>query len=265
MTIGQKIKKLRSELGMSADELAASINKNRATIYRYEREDIEMPYSVIEPLAKALKTTPDYLLGLEALKPKSAVKTDAKIKNLFPFEEPIQLPVYGEIRAGTPIHTDQSLNEFGEWDFADKSFGDGEHFFLRVSGNSMAPTIPEGSLVIIRKQNYAEKGEIVAACLDESYATLKRLFIEKDGSLLLKADNPEAESYVVTPEMLANGEARILGVVREIKIKPSQLRVPLNVGNKIVAVSKGGDVSQYDLSEAEMQAIITLLDSMRKN
>lgn len=66
MNIGEKIKKLRIELGMTVEELAAKLEKNRATIYRYERGDIEnMPLDVLVPLSKALNTTPGYLMGWE--------------------------------------------------------------------------------------------------------------------------------------------------------------------------------------------------------
>ena len=64
MRIGERIKQRRLELGYTADALAKLLNKNRATIYRYENGDIEnMPIDVLEPLAKALNTTPAYLRG----------------------------------------------------------------------------------------------------------------------------------------------------------------------------------------------------------
>lgn len=66
MTIGHKIKELRKQLNMSVDELATKLGKNRATIYRYEKGDIEnLPLDVLEPLANALNTTPGYLMGWE--------------------------------------------------------------------------------------------------------------------------------------------------------------------------------------------------------
>lgn len=65
-TIGQRISTLRRDLGLSIDDLAALICKNRATIYRYEIETSEsIPCSAILPLCKALNTTPNYLLGWE--------------------------------------------------------------------------------------------------------------------------------------------------------------------------------------------------------
>ncbi len=64
MNIGDRIKQRRIELGISADDLAKRVGKSRATIYRYENGDIEnMPTPTLEPLAKALQTTPAYLMG----------------------------------------------------------------------------------------------------------------------------------------------------------------------------------------------------------
>lgn len=64
MNVGQRIKMRREQLGITVDELASLINKNRATVYRYEKGDIEsVPTTVLKPLAIALKTTPSYLMG----------------------------------------------------------------------------------------------------------------------------------------------------------------------------------------------------------
>lgn len=66
MKIGERIKQRRLELNLSVDELAKKLRKNRATIYRYESNEIEnFPTTTLEPLAKALDTTPAYLMGWE--------------------------------------------------------------------------------------------------------------------------------------------------------------------------------------------------------
>ena len=66
MEIGERIKQRRLELNLTVDELAKRLGKNRATIYRYESNDIEnFPTTILEPLAKALNTTPAYLMGWE--------------------------------------------------------------------------------------------------------------------------------------------------------------------------------------------------------
>ena len=64
MTTGERIKQLRKDLGLSADELGKMIGKDRSTIYRYERGEIEnATVDVVPRLAKALQTTPQYILG----------------------------------------------------------------------------------------------------------------------------------------------------------------------------------------------------------
>lgn len=64
MTIGERIKQRRLELGLSVDEVAEKLGKNRATVYRYESNEIEnLPVGTLEPLAKILETTPAQLMG----------------------------------------------------------------------------------------------------------------------------------------------------------------------------------------------------------
>lgn len=66
MNIGNRIKRRRSELKMSVDHLAKVIGKDRSTVYRYESGAIDKVNSeIIVLLAKALDTTPSYLLGLD--------------------------------------------------------------------------------------------------------------------------------------------------------------------------------------------------------
>ena len=67
MTTGEKIRTRRKELGMTVDELAAKVGKNRATIYRYESDAIEMPASMVKPLADALDTIPEDLMDWDMI------------------------------------------------------------------------------------------------------------------------------------------------------------------------------------------------------
>lgn len=66
MRIGDRIKQRREDLGLSVEDVAQKLGKHRATIYRYESNEIEnMPADVLEPLATVLKTTPAALMGWE--------------------------------------------------------------------------------------------------------------------------------------------------------------------------------------------------------
>ena len=67
MKIGQRIKQRRKLLKMSADELGKRLGKDRSTVYRYENGDIEkLPLDILKPIAAALDTTPQFLMGWEA-------------------------------------------------------------------------------------------------------------------------------------------------------------------------------------------------------
>ena len=64
MNIGERIKQRRKEIRMSADKLGEILGKDRSTIFRYEKGDIEnLPLDILQPIAEALMTTPEYLMG----------------------------------------------------------------------------------------------------------------------------------------------------------------------------------------------------------
>lgn len=105
MTIGQKIKELRNQLNMSVDDLAAKLGKNRATIYRYERGDIEnLPLDVLEPLANALETTPGYLMGWEET---------PKKKELSTIDDVTMGDVFKALRLGSNLSIEEFSHEIG--------------------------------------------------------------------------------------------------------------------------------------------------------
>jgi transcriptional regulator with XRE-family HTH domain len=81
MNVGQRIKQRRKELRISADMLGEALGKDRSTIFRYERGDIEkLPLDILEPIAKILQTTPQYLMGWEEVKKKNDVLSDIVLK-----------------------------------------------------------------------------------------------------------------------------------------------------------------------------------------
>ena len=64
MTTGQRMKERRKAIGLSAEQVAADLSVSAATIYRYEKGDIEkLPGYILEPLSKILRTSPDYIMG----------------------------------------------------------------------------------------------------------------------------------------------------------------------------------------------------------
>ena len=177
MNVGKRIKNRRKELGMSAEKLAELINKNRATIYRYEKNEIEnMPYDVIEPLAKVLNVSPAYLMGWED----QATSLDS-----LPVK---QIPVVSQISAGLPIYSEENLIDYTY--IATKNLSaDKELFGLKVSGDSMDKEFKDGEVVVVEKDSVVENGQIGVVMINGYNATVKRVRYNDDQLILLPESN----------------------------------------------------------------------------
>lgn len=82
MTIYERIKARRKELELSADTVADALGVSRATVYRYESQDIEkLPTTVLESLSKVLCCSPGYLMGWED-SPNITYKQDFPLSDL---------------------------------------------------------------------------------------------------------------------------------------------------------------------------------------
>lgn len=194
-TVGSRIKARRCELGLSVDELALKLGKNRATIYRYESDCIEnLPITIIEPLSAALQTTPAYLMGWV---------DDPTPNNIIPMPEMGSIPLVGTIACGEPILASENIE--GNVSAPEHIHAD---FALRCKGDSMINArIFDGDIVYIRQQPTVEDGEI-AAVLIEDEATLKRVHLFPD-HISLEPENPQFRPLVYWGEEMNN--IRILG------------------------------------------------------
>ncbi|MBR4404328.1 MAG: transcriptional repressor LexA [Clostridiales bacterium] len=116
-----------------------------------------------------------------------------------------KVPVVGKITAGIPILAHE---DYSESFLVSKSLiGDSEAFMLKVRGNSMINAhILDGDLIIVRKQNTCEEGDIIAALIEDE-ATVKR-FGKKNGIPYLFPENDE-----YSPIPFNSEGCRILGKV----------------------------------------------------
>lgn len=117
----------------------------------------------------------------------------------------IKVPVLGTITCGEPILAEENIEDYRE-EIADL-LPTGNIFYLKTRGDSMTPTIPENSFVMIREQADVEDGEIAAVLVNgDEEATLKR--VKRQGDIvMLIADNPTYPPYIITKD----NPARILG------------------------------------------------------
>lgn len=178
MTTGERIKCRRKELSMSAEQLAEKVNLSPATIYRYEKGDIEkVPADILKKVARALNSSPAYLMGWE-LENKPSIPAGFQ-----PLPKMRKIPRVGRIACGEPILAEENIEDYDatpeEW-HAD--------FTLLCRGDSMEPKIKDGDVVAIRTQPQVENGEIAAVRIGDE-ATLKRVYCN-GSTIILQAENP---------------------------------------------------------------------------
>ena len=207
---------------MSYTKFCQIVSDRGTTVYRVAKETGIPPSTFSDwkngrssPKADKMKKIADYFgVTLDSLL-ESNSPAPSNVSGYRAVRTRKEVPIIGEIRAGSPIITNETLlgTELADVDDAE------EHFFLKVCGDSMNNVgIIDGSLVLFRKQQYADDGDIVACLVGGDSATVKRFSRVKRTVYLL----PENESYSpikLTAEDFESGDARILGVALEVKIK----------------------------------------------
>lgn len=187
MTIGERIKQRRLELGLSADQVAEKLNVDRTTIFRYERGAIsKVPTETLAKLAQILFTSPTYLMGLS-----DEADKELKIDNIYQIETK-KFPMLGEIACGKPIYADEDRESYVQAGMGIKA-----DFCLKCKGDSMINArILDGDIVFVHKQSAVNNGEIGVVII-ENEATLKRIYYyPEQQKLVLQSENPKYEPLV---------------------------------------------------------------------
>ena len=133
-------------------EVADGVGVSKATVHRYISQLCE-----------------NGVIGLSGRRSMTSTRTKV---------EAVSVPILGEVACGIPKFAEENIEEFVRLPVA--LFGRGNFFILRAYGDSMVEAgIDDGDLVLIRKQDTAEEGQIVVALIDDE-ATLKRFYPEPE-------------------------------------------------------------------------------------
>lgn len=200
-TMGQRIEYFRTRLGLNQKELAEKLHLAKSTMSQYESDSRNPSDEIKLALCELFHISMDELMGRQ-MKPEP--------KNGF------AVPVLGRIAAGIPI---DAIQEVEGWEELPKAMADkGEFFALKVKGDSMSPTIIDGSVVIVRKQNSVENKEIAVVQINgDEEATIKRIQKQEHG-LALIGDNALAyPPHYYSEEQVRSLPVRILGKVVEAR------------------------------------------------
>lgn len=197
----ENLQQLRGLKNISMTELSEAIGVSQSTISDWENGK-KMPRS------GSIQKIADYF-GV----PKTAllIKKESTPKNMFQVGSGfVKIPILGTITCGEPILATENLD--GYRTEVEEGLPSGDLFYLKTRGDSMEPTVPDNSFVLIRKQPTVEDGEIAAVIVNgDDEATLKRVK-HQNGIIMLLPDNAKYPPIIITPET----PARIIGKAMKV-------------------------------------------------
>ena len=178
---------------------------NEANGYAPSFEEIASQFNY-----NSLATVHEHLTNLERKGYIKRAYNESRAIEILPseiFQRSVELPLLGTVAAGAPI---EALS-VGETMSVPDGFlrRQGSHYVLRVRGESMIEEqIRDGDYVVINDRQTADNGEMVIALLDNSGATVKRYYRERDGRIRLQPANE-----TMSPMYVHEDDVRIQGIV----------------------------------------------------
>ncbi|MBQ1267225.1 MAG: transcriptional repressor LexA [Proteobacteria bacterium] len=149
------------------------------------------------------------LLHRDSMKPRAMEVVDDEQDMISMPLNMTSLPIVGHVTAGMPILAEENIDDY--LPMPNELLGDGEHFILRVHGESMINAgIFDRDYIIVHKQPEALNGEIVVAMIEDE-ATVKRFYKEK-GHFRLQPENDTMDPIIV-PEVTILG--KVVSLIRK--------------------------------------------------
>lgn len=207
MDIIDKIKGLCSLRGITIMKLESDLGFSNGAISKWKKSSPKL--SNVEKVASYFNISIDELAGNDQIMENSARSAKSK--------KGVRIPVLGRVVAGIPI---DAIEEIIDYEEIPKEMADtGEFFALKVKGASMEPRILEGDVVIVRKQEDVESGDIAIVLINGNDATVKRVKKQKDGITLIANNISVYEPHYYSNDEITQLPVRILGKVVELRGK----------------------------------------------
>lgn len=204
MGMAEQIKNRRIYMGYTQEELAQKLGLQKSAIAKYENGRVEnIKRSIIQKMSEVLECSPSFLMGWEQ------EDTSTQKKGFI-------INVLGRVAAGIPIEAVEEIVDTEE--ISEEMAKTGEFFGLRIDGDSMEPRMQKGDVVIVRKQDDAESGDVVIAMINGDDATCKRLRKYRDGIELI-SNNPSYEPMFFSNQEIQDKPVKIIGKVVELRGK----------------------------------------------
>ncbi len=212
-SVGSRIKQLRTTKNITQKELAEYLHKSESTVRMWELEKSEPDIETLKYIADYFNVDMNYLSGHLPNSDTSSAES-SHLKG-------IRIPVHGYVAAGIPIEAISNFDSDNpdNWEEIDEHMAlNGEHFGLRIKGDSMEPKISAGDIVIVRRQPDVETGDIAIVCINGDEATCKKIKKTPEGIMLISL-NQAYEPMFYSNKQIEELPLTILGRVVELRAK----------------------------------------------
>ena len=205
MYLANNIRTLRKNKGITQEDLAATLGyKSFTTVQKWEKGIAEPRLSVLRQFSELFRVE---LYDL----------TETDLSRQQPqASRGISIPVLGKVAAGLPIEAIENIIDYEEISREQARYG--EYFGLMLKGHSMEPRMYEGDIVIVRKQENVNSGEIAIVLVNGSEATCKKIRKTGDGIMLIPL-NPNYDPLFYNHQEIEELPVRIIGKVVELRAK----------------------------------------------
>lgn len=200
MNIGLRIKELCIEKDGNMTTMEKALGFSHGYIHALTVKGTTPSATRLQKIADYLGVTVDVLLGKTPSEPQPSTG--------------VLIPVLGRVAAGIPISAIENI--IGYEEITQQMAKSGEFFALKIKGDSMAPYIMEGDIVIVREQPDAENGDVIIALVNGNDACCKKLQ-KSEGSVKLISLNPAYEPMVFTHSEIDTIPVQVIGRVMEIR------------------------------------------------
>ena len=204
MSIGNNIKKWRAIRNLKQSQLAELVGVSDKTVSSWEINRTEPKMGMVEKICVALNCKKTDIIGDDGFTSYSNEKGNV-------------IKVLSRVAAGVPIEAITDVIDTEE--ISEELAKTGEFFGLKIHGDSMEPRMYEGDVVIVRKQEDAESGDIVIALVNGNDATCKRLTKYAGGISLVSLNSAKYEPMMYSNEEIENMPVKIIGKVVELRGK----------------------------------------------
>lgn len=186
VNVGDYIKKLRLEKGLTQEELGNLVGVKRAAVNKWESGLVQnLKRTTIKRLSEIFDVSPASFID-------NGFDCQSNISAVIPSNKIYQIPIFASVSAGFGAYAAEDVVDILPM-VIDNPYDAPDMIGIQVKGNSMYPKIEDGDIIVVRKQESVDSGDVAVILLDETEGLVKKV-VYGDDWIELQSFNPEYQT-----------------------------------------------------------------------